>query len=88
MKYESAESTTTSVIICMEATAAMAKLWKQDSRVYLDPLLAAIEGGQLGKCRLAVVIFGAPLPYRWVPICITELRSHASAQCVLMYTEL
>lgn len=47
----------THMILCVEATAAIARSWAQDWEVFLDPLLSAIEGGQLGAYRLACVLF-------------------------------
>ncbi len=47
----------THMILCVEATAAIARSWAQDWEVFLDPLLSAIEGGHLGVYRLACVLF-------------------------------
>ena len=47
----------THMILCVEATAAIARSWARDWEVFLDPLLSAIEGGKLGAYRLACVLF-------------------------------
>lgn len=52
------------IVLCIEATSAMARGWAQDRELFLDPLLSAIESGKLGVCRLACVLFGTNPVYR------------------------
>ena len=54
----------THIVFCIETTAATAKGWAQDRELYIDPLLHAIEGGKLGRCRMACVLYGTNSLYR------------------------
>jgi hypothetical protein len=65
MTTERSKHSATHIVLCVEATAAMAKFWNQDYNMYLDPLLKALEDGHLGNFRVAVVLYGAAVPYRY-----------------------
>lgn len=52
------------LVLLLECTAAMPGYWPELRAFYIEPLLKALDAGQLGRFELALVAYQTRSPYR------------------------